>query len=295
MHRFLFPTLLAACGSGAEAPSSPDPGGSAASEKAAPAAPPASEPPAASGTGADVHPVLDLSMGGVVLGASSGKAWLDAQQAGPRVRGGESYRLYALDGARGRATGTPGETVELCEWNVVQDLAPAPPEGGHLLAVGGDWDAMPRPVKQQSGQSDTYVRATAEVLKGLGLEVEKPQVMGLLRVDLDGDGTEEVLVSASDHGTEPSFMATPGSYAVVYLRHLHNGEVRTHVVASQIIEEDGPAVPPIVVEVVGVLDVNGDGVMEVAVNTRYYEGTTTTLYSLVDGEPIRRFSGGCGA
>jgi hypothetical protein len=82
------------------------------------------------------------------------------------------------------------------------------------------------------------VEAVGDFLKARGIADPKVQITRILRVDLEGDGEEEVLISAtnyfckdkSDHSAAP-FPEAPiesprrGSYSIVILRHVLAGKV----------------------------------------------------------------------
>ena len=52
--------------------------------------------------------------------------------------------------------------------------------------------------------------------------------------------------------------------------------------------------PPNVYEIPAVLDLNGDGKLEVIVDSQYYEGSATTIYDCSGGKCEAALSVGCG-
>jgi hypothetical protein len=73
----------------------------------------------------------------------------------------------------------------------------------------------------------------------------------------------------------------PGSHSIVLLRRVVAGKVQTEFVAGQVFPKDDT---PNVYEVPAVLDLNGDGKLEVIVHSQYYEGAATTIYDCSDGK-----------
>ena len=131
---------------------------------------------------------------------------------------------------------------------------------------------------------------SADFLKARGVADPKVQITRILRVDLDGDGEEEVLISATNYFTEdksdhsaapfpeaPIESPRPGSYSIVILRRVVGGKVQTQLVAGEIYAKTEP-VAAHVYNVAAVLDLNGDGKLEVIVDSFYYEGGQTTIY-----------------
>jgi hypothetical protein len=111
----------------------------------------------------------------------------------------------------------------------------------------------------------------------------------MIRVDLDGDGEDEVLISATNYFSKDDRvpMRSPaGSYSMVLLRRVVAGKVETQLVEGEFYpkadptptENDASFNAPNAYKVVAVLDLDGDGKMEVVIHSQYYEGEGTTIY-----------------
>jgi hypothetical protein len=70
----------------------------------------------------------------------------------------------------------------------------------------------------------------------------------------------------------------PGSYSVVLLRRVVAGKVQTQLVAGEIYPRGGTANAPNLYDIAAVLDLNGDGRLEVVMHPLYYEGGATIIY-----------------
>ncbi len=126
--------------------------------------------------------------------------------------------------------------------------------------------------------------------------------MKILRVDLEGDGTEEVLINATRvqrwESGSISASSDAGDYSVVLLRKLIRGRVETIVIDEEYHpkagrqEDEGP---PNEYTLNSVLDLNGDGRMEIIVRGGYYEGDWKTAYSIQGRKAVALFGCGCGA
>jgi hypothetical protein len=77
----------------------------------------------------------------------------------------------------------------------------------------------------------------------------------------------------------------------VLLRRVVAGKVQTEFVAGQVFPKDDT---PNVYEVPAVLDLNGDGKLEVIVHSQYYEGSATTIYDCSAGKCEAALSVECG-
>ncbi len=258
---------------------------------------------------APVHPIvafIDLfnqnRPTGYLLGASAGGQWLKPKEAAGLIPGGESYRLYTLAGeAEGGVGGKPtkGEVEGPCGDTLYVTLTPFPQGRGSLVAVGGPWNAMPRPVKIGSTEVQAYKDAAAEILRGRGIANPKVILTQVLRVDLDGDGREEVLVSATNYerfkegGLTPNSRA--GDYSLVFIRKEVQGKVVTSIIAGEFYPKAKEFNAPAEHRVIGVLDLNGDGVMEIVLSGQYYEGDWVDAYRIDGTKVIKLFTMGCGA
>jgi len=243
----------------------------------------------------------DSKATGYLLGGSAGGQWLKPEAAAPLIPGGEHYRLYTLTGEVGKSVGrkpAKGEEGPCADtWYVT--LAPFPTGLGSLVAVGGSWNAMPRAVKITSTEQRVYKEATAEILRSQGIANPRVNLTQVLRVDLDGDGVEEVLVSASNYekpgsggGLTPD--ARAGDYSLVFLRKVFQGQVVTRIIAGEYYPKAKKFNAPAAHRVIGVLDLNGDGILEIVLSGRYYEGDWVDAYRVEGAKVIKLFSMGCG-
>lgn len=163
--------------------------------------------------------------------------------------------------------------------------------GYDAIAVSADWPLQPRPVRQVGADSPEYQQIGASFVDAP--TADTGTVSQVVRVDLDGDGLEEVLVTY-DRITEPNFGADD-DFSVVYARFPElDGSVRNDVVASYVL--DAPDQFPTVgrYSLAAVADLNGDGVMEVAVRNRFWESAGIAVYEYRDGTLELIASGGCG-
>jgi hypothetical protein len=85
------------------------------------------------------------------------------------------------------------------------------------------------------------------------------------------------------------------SYSVVLLRRVVDGEVRTQLLAGETYRKAAEFNAPSRYLVTGLLDFDGDGQLEVILNSAYCEGGATTIFRLGKGEPEKLLTGACGA
>jgi hypothetical protein len=235
-----------------------------------------------------VIPLVDLGShvwasqesAGCLLGGKLGERWLKPGETSSLLRGGETYRLYTLTRFIGTASGGKPEksgSAGLPEY--VVPITPLPVPRKEIIAVGGQWNALPRVPRLASPDQEIYKEAVAEVLKKKGLKNPKIKITQVIRIDLDGDGVEEVLVTADTYGEKLyRHLQRRGSYSLVLLRKLIRGKVENLVIEEDYFPANLEYGVPMRFWVGAVLDVDGDGVMEIILHARYYEGGGTSVH-----------------
>lgn len=233
----------------------------------------------------DLHPIVDVSSG-YLLGAVADGKWIKADEATKSISGGTTYHVYGLTQSIGEAKGSkpkPSEE-EVCSDIFTVSLSPKSEKG--VIAVAGTWNALPRKVQTLDPTQKVYVDAVRDFLRAKGIEQPKVKIDNIVRVDLDGDGEEEVLISATNYFSKEDIvpMRSPaGSYSMILLRRVVAGKVETQLVEGEFhpkayVRKDDSFDAPNVYTLIAVLDLDGDGKMEIVVTSSYYEGAATTIY-----------------
>lgn len=249
---------------------------------------------------AGVVPLVDARTG-YLLGGSRGGQWLDASATAREMRGAKTiYRTGGL-AFSGRATGSaPRSEGAPCEDTLFVKMTPLSKKAE--WALGGSHRVTPRALLVQNPNQASYRALVAPILRAHGIARPQVQIAQLWRADLDGDGTQEVLLSATRKGIAPGQGADDiapdaraGDYSLVLLRRLVGGKVRTEVLASEYHPRAAQFSAPNFFRLAGVVDADGDGKMEVLLRSRYYEGEATSLIELQRSGPREVLSAACGA
>jgi len=246
---------------------------------------------------------------GYLLGGAQNGHWMEPDMAKECVSSDLAFKTYTLAGPTGQKP-VKGKVVpggEPCPETVILDFASDDARSEPVLAVSCPWNPAPRKTKVCDPDNKTYQKAAADVLKAAGLTNPKVRVNQILRVDLDGDGEEEAIVSANtfDPGRpgedDPETKYLPSSveggfHSLVFVRRLVGDTVQTIVLVQEIARpQPGREPMPVTNGVVSVLDLNGDGRMEIVTHGRYYEGEWLNVYD-IEGLAAREvLSVGCGA
>ena len=237
---------------------------------------------------AELHPIVEVQSG-YLFGATADGKWIKSDEAAKAISDERTYKIYGLTQSLDQAKGgkpKPSEE-EVCSDNFVVSLSPNPDKGA--VALAAPWNALPRKVQVLDTTQQVYIDAARDFLKAKGIDKPKVKIESILRVDLDGDGEEEVLISATNYfeKDEGAPMRSPaGSYSMVLLRRVVSGKVETQLVEGEFYpkayqnrtDDDASFNAPNAYKVIAVLDLDGDGKMEVVVASQYYEGGATTIY-----------------
>jgi hypothetical protein len=238
-------------------------------------------------------PIVTSSLG--VIGRWDGHAWVRLDSPVPT---GIDFTFLPLGGRPIPATvRSVGTTCEISQETTLPFVELDPTfDGDRVIAVHGVADPLPRAPEELDRGSDTYRRAASDALRTVGIKDPKPDLRQLLRVDLDGDGSDEVLITAERIDRSDQSVAK-GEYTAVILRRLVDGQVRSEVLEHFAVADRDDAETPYLLEhhVAAIGDLNGDGTLEVVLASDYYEGSALTMYTDVDGRLVKGLGAGCGA
>jgi hypothetical protein len=210
--------------------------------------------------------------------------------------GGEDYQVAAIGL---QATTTGGSQATVCEplFNIGVELENAyllgEWPGPYGVAISAPWDLYPNLVEEFEDDG-TYSAIAAELLADRGLVVAEPVVKQLFRTDLEGDGTNEILVVA-EH-LSGGYLPEAGDYSIVFLQKVVDGAVRTIFIDGSVILDPEDAF--VVGFAIGsVADLNGDAQMEIIVDAAYFEGLGVELWEYVDDDIglFKYLEMGCGS
>ena len=215
-----------------------------------------------------------------VLGRWDGSQWV-GWTLGAEPPGGDDYAIVRLDEpistapgrVRTRSCGSGGEpSIDLGLAFGEGPYEPAP------IGVARVDTPRPRPVEVLDPASGPYQQAAADVAAELGITGPAPTATQAVRGDLDGDGTDEVLVTA-ERATEDTTSVVPNDVAIVFLRRA-DGSSNENVVLDKHYPGLEEAPGTVAFRIAALADLNGDGRMEVVVDVFQYESSGALVYEL---------------
>jgi hypothetical protein len=227
-----------------------------------------------------------------LIGAIRDGRWIPAYGVGPFLQLGEPLTIYYPDLSQEQTSiQTFGSIGIPCESTVLVN----PEQPAALgLAVGAGLDPRPRPI-QAGSETDAIRAAIAGLLRDQGLPGDLITITNIIEADVDNDGTSEAIVAATNldmnEGGFPQPQAAAGNYSLIAL-------VRAGEPALLI---DGFFYPTfdetrigIKLELIDLLDLNGDGTLDIFASSQYYEGSSSYVYDLSGSRPEIVIGSGCG-
>lgn len=241
-----------------------------------------------------VVPIIDVKVSGLLGGVQNGK-WLDAKTTFEMLKGEESYSLFGITGKVGELTATVESPDVPCE-EFYYAKTELDVKQGIGIGTGRDWNVVPRVPKAISLTDKTYLKIVSDILRSKGLPTAKARIEQAVRVDIDGDGVDEVLLTAGSYigNIQPS--ANAGNYSFVLLRKIVAGKVKNIMIAEEYVKKKIDFGAPSRFEVSAIADLNGDGKMEFVLYGEYYEGSEAGVYEIKGDKAVevKELSAGCG-
>jgi len=130
-----------------------------------------------------------------------------------------------------------------------------------------------------------------------GVEDPVTELKQVISVDLDGDGTDEVLLAADNMPPDNGTMPGKGDNAILVFRRMNGDQAIDQTVDSYIYLEDSEPVTKISIWVPDCVDLDGDGSLEVIAYRTGNDGmaaVTCSVYKLIDGQLVLVASNGLG-
>lgn len=232
-----------------------------------------------------VHGISDVTLN-TFLGGTTDELWHSADFAIHKISTGTQYRVYTMFSELPSA-----KCIEI--WPYEEDgpyepnqiiLSPEPVSNQPVIAIGGAWNALPR-IPQEHEITNKYILEDIErILEENDLKYIKPNITESYKIDLEGDGEEEWLITLSNQTSSPSPHAKRGDYAFALLGKWIDAHPVHFIILSEIHHENAQWDAPNLFSIRAVLDTNGDGNQEIFIYSQNYEAGVTSVHRYTDGQ-----------
>ena len=228
----------------------------------------------------DLHVIVEVKEG-CVIGGVQNHRWVAAEKFEKSVKAPLTLELYTIKNHQALTFISADEECHL-GWK---------PQSGAELEAGiaiqsPNWNPLPRMPRAISTQDPAYVNVIRNILIGAGLKKPQVNITEGYKIDLDGDGQDEVVIVASSfqHGvselTGVAHQTAPGDYALVLIRKIVAGKVQNIFLVKDIRRGVNEGGLPRGWHVSAIADMNGDGRMEIALYSAYHEGSSSDIFEL---------------
>ena len=160
--------------------------------------------------------------------------------------------------------------------------------------VSGLTPRVPRRVAFMAANSAVYQKVVRDFLSANGLKNSKVRLSKVVRTDLDGDGTDEVILEASSRSDLDRIGSTEtgkDDYSLVLLRYVAKGGGRG-VPLEFLSGQKSQTLERKVLR--GIADLDGDGRMEIVTTGKGYEWNNARLWSYRGGRLVKLLENGEG-
>lgn len=243
-----------------------------------------------------VVPVVELHNRGLLGGVQNGK-WVAPTKFSSKLKAESEFVLVGSKGVEegGVTLGKKGEKEDVCQ-DFTRYEFELKQENGIAIGSGAKWNPVPRMPKAIDKNNATYKTAVANFLKKKGIAQPNVRITEAFRIDLEGDGTEEVVIAATYYKGGLTSDAKVGDYSVILLRKAVGKTVTDHLLMGDFVLKNVEFGAPNEYHISAIADLNGDGKMEVVYYGNYYEGDSAGAYEMRNGKPvmIKEFEIGCG-
>lgn len=154
--------------------------------------------------------------------------------------------------------------------------------------------SVPRKIDSIGLTNKTYLKVVADFLKTKNIKTPARLVQAF-SVDLDGNGTKEVILNGRSAGLEVghTFENKKGAYSVILLRHIaKNGKPETLPLSADLMPNGEFGY---VNSIRAIADIEGEGRMELILSSDYYEGQSASIVGFWSGKAVSLAASGAGA
>lgn len=251
-------------------------------------------------------PLVDASTGAILGGVRNGK-FVRSQETVRSVKVGDRFTYFGIysQNIGGAKLSKIDKAAEECSGTFVADIK-GPHEDGILIGKTAGWDPMVRTHEvlfdgYKPSWSDlrfwnnqTYNKVIYDLLRSKGIKSPNAKIVQAFRVDLEGDGSHEVILVAQKYNYIVSAIPSEDDYSIVVLRKVVGKTVNNILLTGNIGNPGMPDGSPSLFNISAITDLNGDGSLEIVVGSKEYEGHSVQVFQVRNALVSRPMSIYCG-
>jgi hypothetical protein len=241
----------------------------------------------------DLHVIVEVKEG-CVIGGVRNHQWVAAEKIESSVKAPLTLTLYTV---------SKHDTQSFVSENDECHLGWKPQSGAELTGGAAiqspDWNPLPRMPRAIDPHDPAYGNVVRTILLKAGVKKPIVNITEGYKIDLDADGQDEAIIVASNfkHGvselTGVGHETAPGDYTLVIVRKIIRGQVRNIFLVKDIRRGTNEGGLARGYHISAIADLNGDGRMEIALYSAYYEGSSSDILELNGAKLSAVLSCGC--
>ena len=241
-----------------------------------------------------------------VVGALSDQKWLNSGESAKLIAG-DTFKFFSHAASTGSFKAEKPESMGMpCEETFSVPLNPNHKSKAFEIGGTATWNPRPRTVTVLPNTSLAYVKIASEFLAKKGLKNTLVKLTSVIKTDFDNDKTDEVFMvgrhfqESSSGDYFPPAGGKKGDYSFVLLRKIVAGKVQTISLMDDVnlkdidIEANNRHLE-MLYDIAGLLDLTGDGKLEMVAYSAYYEGYNFEIMLWNGKKFVSKTSSGCGA
>jgi len=223
---------------------------------------------------------------GYLIGGSMDGNFVPASEIKNHLRGKKEYNLYSISSLAGYCWGKKPQVVGNPESNLYRIDFSKDFSRDMIAVYAKTWNPMPQKPVFDNYHFDDYKAIVREILKINGMPEAYANITQVAKIDLDQDGTQEEIISASNFGINSmAWLKKKKYYSFVLLRKKYPGETKNIVISGSFYLGDGLDVPA-ECKLEHILDLNGDKVMDIVLSESYDYGFIYKVYEIRNGQAV---------
>ncbi|NJC96828.1 MAG: hypothetical protein FIB03_10915 [Anaerolineae bacterium] len=229
----------------------------------------------------------------LLLGGVSADVWLAPETSVTRFSGEATYALHNMEYAdKYFLWGRAPELSPTCKTYFV-GIDAGLEEAGFVATLDG-WKVAKRDVTELSVDNPIYQQSVEDWLVEEGVANPVVEDLRILRVDIEGDGVDEVFLSAHHFADESGHMTEAGDYSIILMRKVAGSDVATLGIVNDVYRSSEPEMTfPVTYSLANFIDLNQDGNLEVVGEMDRWEGFGAAIYQINGREVIETLKAFC--